>query len=288
MLWGILGYGEGDLTFKVDGTGHWTTDVTMTMAAGARGVVVEAPAEGGLELAVRTDAVVQRTTSEAATSGSGGNLAAADAGTSRVRLMLEGSRAFALDGGGTIVAAFEVGLRQDGGDAETGTGVELGGGLRYSDPASGLTVDAKARGLVAHQDADYSEWGASASVRIDPGASGRGLSLKLSPAWGADSGGAERLWSLRDGRGLAANDVFDPKSRLDAEAGYGLAAFGGRGAMTPYAGLALSEADGRAWRSGVRWTLGADIAFDVEGTRREPANDDAPEHGLAFRATLGW
>ena len=85
--------------------------------------------------------------------------------------------------------AGEVGLRQDGGDAETGTGIELGGGVRYSAPASGLTVDAKVRGLIAHKDADYREWGASGAVRIDPGASGRGLSLSVTPAWGAASGG---------------------------------------------------------------------------------------------------
>ena len=172
--------------------------------------------------------------------------------------------------------------------AETGTGVELGGGLSYSDPSSGLTLEAKARGLIAHEDADYRESGASASVRIDPGASGRGLSLMLSPAWGAAEGGPERLWSVRDARGLAANEEFEPAGRLDAEAGYGLAAFGGRGLMTPYAGLALSEAGDRAWRSGVRWTLGADVTFGLEGTRREPANGGAPEQGLAIHATMRW
>ena len=58
--------------------------------------------------------------------------------------------------------------------------------------------------------------------------------------------------------------------------------------MTPYAGLALSEAGDRAWRSGVRWTLGSEISIGFEGTRREPANDDATEHGIQFRAGLRW
>ena len=78
---------------------------------------------------------------------------------------------------------------------------------------AGITCNghrAKARGLLAHEDTNYREWGASGSVRIDPGAAGRGLSLTLTPAWGADSGGAERLWSARDARGLAANDAFEP------------------------------------------------------------------------------
>ena len=288
-LWGMLGYGTGDLTLTMKGRDgapdtRIDTDAGFRMAAaGARGVLVAAGDTGGFELAGRTDAQLVRTTSEK-TDG----LAATTADTSRLRLVLEGSHRMELAGGQTLTPTLEVGLRHDGGDAETGAGIEAGGGVRYADPALGLTAQAKARTLIAHEDSDYREWGASGSVRIDPGASGRGLSLTLAPAWGAASGGADRLWSLRDARAFAANDAFDPAGRLDAEAGYGLGAFGGRGLMTPYAGLALSETGGRAWRTGVRWTLGPGVAFGVEGTRGEPANDDPPEHGLAFRATLRW
>ena len=288
-LWGMLGYGAGDLTLTMKGRDgapdtRIDTDTGFHMAAaGARGVLVAAGDTGGFELAGRTDAQLVRTTSEK-TKG----LAATTADTSRLRLVLESSHRIELEGGQTLTPTLEVGLRHDGGDAETGAGIEAGGGVRYADPALGLTAQAKARTLIAHEDSDYREWGASGSVRIDPGASGRGLSLTLAPTWGAASGGADRLWSLRDARQFAANDAFDPAGRLDAEAGYGLGAFGGRGLMTPYAGLALSETGARAWRTGVRWTLGPGVAFGVEGTRSEPANDDAPEHGLAFRATLRW
>ena len=43
---------------------------------------------------------------------------------------------------------------------------------------------------MAHEDESYEEWGASASVRIDPGESGRGLSLSVMPVWG--NAGSER------------------------------------------------------------------------------------------------
>ncbi|MCE2483731.1 MAG: hypothetical protein J4F33_12860 [Alphaproteobacteria bacterium] len=45
-------------------------------------------------------------------------------------------------------------------------------------------------------------------MRIDPDASGRGLSLTLAPTVGDASGGAERPWLARDARALAtgAND----------------------------------------------------------------------------------
>ncbi len=288
-LWGMLGYGMGDLTLTMKGRNgaadtKTDTDTGFRMAAaGARGVLLSTKDTGGFELAARTDAQFVRMTSDKAD-----GLAATTAETSRLRLVLEGSHRIELAGGQTLTPTLEVGLRHDGGDAETGAGIEVGGGLRYADPALGLTVEAKARTLVAHADSGYREWGASGSVRIDPGASGRGLSLTLAPAWGAASGGADRLWSLRDARQFAANDAFEPAGRLDAEAGYGFGAFGGRGLMTPYAGLALSETGARAWRTGVRWTLGPGVAFGVEGTRSEPANDDAPAHGLAFRATLRW
>ena len=60
------------------------------------------------------------------------------------------------------------------------------------------------------------------------------------------------------------------------------------GLATPFAGFALSDAGDRTWRSGVRWTLGPDTAFGVEGTLREAANDNAGEHGVLFKFTSRW
>ena len=90
------------------------------------------------------------------------------------------SRAFEVGESAKLTPGLEFGLRHDGGDAETGTGVEVGGSLRYADAASGLSVEARGRTLIAHEAAGFGEWGgASASVRLDPGAEGRGLSFSL-------------------------------------------------------------------------------------------------------------
>ena len=70
----------------------------------------------------------------------------------------------------------EVGLRHDWGDAETGFGLELGGRVQYADPALGLTIEAAVRGLLAHEDSDYQEWGAWGTVRV-----ARGPWAKASP-----------------------------------------------------------------------------------------------------------
>ena len=288
-LWGILGYGTGELEMALDSGERWTTDTTQEMAAlGARSVLVQAPATGGLELGLRGDAVMQRMRSDRATGSDEGNLGAADVQTSRLRLALEGSRAFALEGGGRFTPGLEVGLRQDGGDAETGTGVEVGGGVSWTDPASGLTVEAKARTLVAHEDSDYREWGASGSVRLQPDISGLGLSLTLSPAWGAAEGGTERLWSAPDARDLTPDARPATGSRLEAEVGYGFLGFGGWGVMTPFAGLALSGTGELTWRTGVRWTIGPDRSLGLEAIRREPSNDDAAQQEFVLKAGARW
>ncbi len=239
-------------------------------------------------------------------------MASSESDTSRLRLMLDGSRSFEM-GAGTLTPRVELGLRHDGGDAETGTGVEVGAGVRYQ--ADGVAVEGAVRGLIAHEDEGYREWGASGSVRIDPGASGRGLSLTLSPTWGAATSGTERLWGLRDASGLGGRDgEFDPEHRLDAEVGYGFAVLDGRGVATPYAGwsqageretlrlgqrLRLGQGtewrlegelgeDERIFRAGYGYRLGSGLTFTTEASRREAANDDAPEHAVMLRASMRW
>ena len=280
--WGLLGYGTGDMTIR--GNSPVRTDLMMRLgAAGARGVLLEAGEDGGIDLALRGDAFLVQMESEAAE-----NSVETKADASRLRLVLEAGRSFALGEGAVLAPALELGLRHDGGDAETGTGVEVGGRIRYADAGSGLTVEANARTLVAHEDSGYREWGAGGSVRLGPDASGRGLSLTIAPVWGTPSSGVDRLWSARDAAGLAPGGEFEAERRLEAELGYGLGAFGGHGVVTPYAGLGLAEAGDRTWRAGARWSLAPHLAMSLDATRREPANDDAPEHAAQFRLTLRW
>ena len=260
------------------------TDLMLRLgAAGARGVLLEADEDGGIDLALRGDAFLVQMESEAAA-----NSVETKADASRLRLVLEAGRSFALGEGAVLAPALELGLRHDGGDAETRTGVEVGGRIRFADAGSGLAVEANARTLVAHEDSGYREWGAGGSVRLDPGASGRGLSVTLAPVWGTPSSGVDRLWSARDAAGLAPDEDFEAERRLEGEVGYGFGAFGGRGLMTPYGGLGLTAAGDRTWRAGARWSLAPHLAMSLDGTRREPANDDAPEHAGQFRLTLRW
>ena len=65
----------------------------------------------------------------------------------------------------TLESALELGLRFDGGDAKSGTGVELGSTLRYADTGTGLAVDISGRTLLAHADTSYHVWGACAGTQ---------------------------------------------------------------------------------------------------------------------------
>ena len=292
QAWGLLGFGSGEMTMRQAPNAHrdhavvTRTDIEMRLGAvGARGALLEADETGGLDLALKADAFLVRMESAKAA-----NTEATQADASRLRLSLQGSRSFALGEGVSLTPGLEVGLRHDGGDAETGTGVELGGRIAWADAASGLSMEASARTLIAHEDSGYEEWGASGSVRIDPGASGRGLSLTVAPALGAASSGMERLWSLRDAQELANDDEFEPEGRLDAEVGYGVPVFGAL-TGTPYAGLGLSES-GRDVRLGWRLSPGGtalDFELGVEGAWAESTNDDAaPERAVLVRGALRW
>ena len=209
------------------------------------------------------------------------NLVETEAETSRIRLLLEGSRAFQFGKDAVLTPSFQVGVRHDGGDAETGGGLEVGGSLRYA--AKRLTIEISARGLLTHQESDYEEWGVSGSIRLGSAEQGRGLSMRLGSAWGAESGGAERLWAQRYGGFTPGR--FDPDARREAEVAYGLDAY--RGLLTPYTGVALTG-NGETWRAGARWKLGPAFDVNLEASLREPTGDEKPESDLLLRGSKRW
>ena len=180
-----------------------------------------------------------------------------------------------------------MGVRHDGGDAETGRGVEVGAGLRYA--GTGFRIEGTVRGLALHDESAYEEWGASGSVRIEPGGTGRGLSLTLAPAWGNPSSAARRLWSARDAADLAPPRDIEAGRRLDAEVGYGLRSPSGPGVVTPYAAISVGESAGRTLRTGTRWRLAPDTTLGLEASRAgSPGGDDGPVNALTLRAAVRW
>ena len=189
--------------------------------------------------------------------------------------------------GRSLTPTLEVGLRHDWGDAETGFGLEVGGRVQYADPRLGLTVEGTVRGLLAHEDSDYQEWGASGSLRIAPGQDGQGLSLTLAPTWGAASSGMDGLWSRQTTAGLAPQGARpSPTAQLNAEIGYGIPAPFGPGLLTPYAGTVLSDGAARTYRLGTRWTAVSGLSLTLDGQRQEPAGQQPVNQGLQLQ--VGW
>ena len=225
-----------------------------------------------------------------------GNLAAAQGDVTRLRLGLEGTWKGLALGTGAFEPRFEVGVRHDGGDAETGFGLDLGGGLAWSDPGTGLRAEASGRGLLTHERAGFRQRGIAGAFVWDPApGTDRGPSLTLTQTMGlAASGGADALLGRRTLGGLAANDDGEEleRRRLEVKLGYGFAAFGDRFTATPELGFGLS-AGARDYRLGWRLTraarFGGALELALEGWRRESANDDArPEDSLGFRITARW
>ena len=298
--WAAAGYGAGELTLIPEGVAAMTADLAMSMgAAGLRSELLKPENGDGLTLAVKGDARFTRTSSKAVGSGDG-KLEAADADVWLLRTGIEGARRFALGDGGdgaAVTPSVELGVRLDGGDAETGVGADMGGGLAFADPRRGLAFESRARGLIAHEASGFREWGASVSFGFDPRPeTERGLALSLTQSWGASpSGGMDALLGRETLAGLAANDDggrFEASSRLEGELGYGVAAFGGAFTGTPNIGFGLSD-NARDYRLGWRLTsaVPGDPGFEVslDATRRETANDDTPaEHGIMLRGTIRW
>ena len=309
--WGMAGYGEGDLTVtpKKPGTDEdgavIRADLDLRMAVvGLRGTMLDGGGDG-LTLTAKTDAMVVQTASGRGLGADGGNLEPARATVTRLRLGLEANRPIGFDGGATLTPGLEIGVRHDGGDAETGFGLDLGIGLALSDPERGLQAELRGRGLLAHESKGFRDLGFSGSLAWE-GKPGSDLGAKLGltqTVGGSSSGGADALLSRSTLDGLAANDPGSGSGagdseggddelksrRLELKFGYGLPAFGGRFTWTPEAYIGLSDT-GRDYSLG--WRLvrggsgdgGGSFEISFEARRSESVNDDTqPVHEVGLR-----
>ena len=299
-LWGVTGYGRGSLSLTPGEALSRPTSLaapvalkgglSMSMlAGGVRGDLVDSGA-GGFGLAFKADALWVGTGSEAV-DGPAGRLAGTEAVVTRVRTALEASRGYVFGHGIALRPSFEVGLRQDGGDAETGAGVDIAGSLIVADPLTGLSVDVRVRTLLVHQDEGFRERGVSVSFSYDPTPqTPLGLTARVAPSWGGQAmSGADALWGRDTMEGLGAGGPGSG-DRIDAELGYALPV-GSRLVGTPRFGVTTSEY-GRDYRLGYSLAVvqgGAmSFQFGLDAQRRESLLQEKPDHSLVGRLTVGW
>ena len=289
-LWGVTGYGKGALTLTPGEGAALRSGLSMALAAGGmRGELADSVI-GGFGLAFKADALWVGTGIEGV-DGPEGRLAATDAVVTRYRAVLEASRGYRFERGLSLKPSLEVGLRRDGGDAETGAGVDLGGGLIVSDALTGLSADVRVRMLLVHQDQGFRDRGVSISFSYDPAPlTPLGFLAKLTPSWGGQAeSGAQALWGQETMAGMADGG---PSSggHLGAELGYGMAV-GGRLVGMPSFGIGASD-DGRDYKLGYGLTVSQDGATHFElgvyANRRESLGQGGAEHGVLGRLTASW
>ncbi len=287
-VWGVVGHGRGDMTVP-DGSRTIEAGIDMTMtAAGARTYLTSAGSGGGPELALKVDGLYLRIGSDAVR-----GLEAVEADVSRVRLGLESSWAMRTENGPTLTPSLEIAVRHDWGDVETGIGVDVGGGLTYSDPGRGVTASVNARGLVAHKVEDLEDWGVSGALGLDlDPSSERGFSVSLRQSAGSSaSDGVDAMFRRESLAELVTAGNADTGGRLEAETAYGFGILGDRFTGTPYFKFGLSRT-GRDYTIGWRLTPLPSRDLDVElrasATRRENGGEGGPEHGVALEVKLRW
>ena len=282
-VWATGGYGRGEIKIKDEQAGTYSSDTTLRLASvGASGpLLIGDGLIGRGTTTVRLKA--QGSLAQMEVEGHGSLLQEQTIDAHRLRLAMEGSHERPLASGGSLTPSFEVGLRHDGGDGATGTGLELGGGLRYMDPAWGLTIEGRGRVLSSYDDT-YKEWGASGLLRLGPGAAGQGLSLSLVPSYGQTASGVQRLWDqgLPQGPTQGAPTTQALTGRLEAEVGYGLAAFAGQGLLTPYGQFSLGGGT-QQYRVGSRLQLGPALRLSLEGTHQVTTVGQA-DQGIRLQA----
>ena len=268
QVWGAAGWGRGGLEITPESGAALEADLRNSMAAaGARAVLMGA---GGLEIALRSDFLWTETSSDGTAA-----LAEAVGTASRGRLMLEG--AGQIQGlGGVVRPKVEGGVRYDGGDAETGRGFEVGGGLDWA--RGSLTLQVNGRMLIAHADESYEEWGYSGSLVYEPGADGLGLQMRVGSSAGAAASGIRNLWALENASGLVRGGAMPFAQRFDAEVGYGI------GSGTLWYPYFVADDSGQT-RYGLKLSSGRRMGVGLEFGRRESV-DLGPQDAMLLRGEL--
>ena len=292
-LWAAAGYGWGEVDIN-ERLVHPDGDIHRFGDTAPRDLTQQMVAAGVSGPLVASDRVIEGGTTSLRLKGETaftwadidgtGTIESVTLNASRHRLMFEGSHAHRFASGVGLTSSVEFGLRYDGGDGETGNSIETGAGLRYTNPASGLTIEGRARTLLAHE-SDYEEWGVSGLVRLDPGAAGMGLSLSVQPAWGQTAAGVQQLWA-NGVSGLAPTN--NQVGRVNARIAYGFGTtWGGQGVLTPYTDVSLSGEGSRRVSLGGLFTIGPSITMSLEGAHSQPARG-LTNHGVMLRGDLNW
>ena len=276
-VWGTAGHAWGRLLIVDEHAGEVHASPT-TLDSGMMGVNGRILSRGATTLRLKSEwALAQMDVARAPAT-----FDLATMNMRRLRLGAEVNRKHVYASGVSLTPWGELGLRHDGGDGETGAGLELGGGLRYLNRDAGLTAESYGRWLTARR-GTLREWGFGALVRFAPGSGGLGPSVSLMPSWGETASGVRRLWE----RGASDPLLYDtPGARLEAQFEYGFTPpFEKEGLLSLYGGVSLVHEAARDYRLGGRLAVGRAVSVNLEAERREHVAA-MKVHALTLRGTV--
>ena len=281
-VWGIGGFGTGEAEVS-DGT----SDLSMSLGmVGVRAQLV-GTASGGLDLDLIGDAGITKLSTADSESASLSDL---EASVQRVRVGLEASRTSDMGNGMLFTPFAQVAGRYDGGDGQTGNGLEIAGGLRIAGGRAGL--EARGRFLAMHTGEEVKEHGVSVVAYVRPmGAGGQGLSIALAPRIGADTDMSGNIW-----REDPANEVTRTSrstgAGVKAEIGYGLTTpMLSNILVTPFGQMDMAGDEQRRMRLGARFGSFGDttsiLSFELTGERID-GNGRTADHRIGLLGRMSF
>ena len=278
-IWGVGGFGTGDVEVP-DGT----SDLSMSMGMlGVRAQLVGA-ASGGLDLDLIGDAgIAKLSTAESASA----SLSDLEVSVQRVRIGLEGSRTSDMGNGMLFTPFAQVAGRYDGGDGQSGNGLEVAGGIRIAGGRAGL--EARGRLLAIHTGEEVKEHGVSVVAFVRP-VGGQGLSMSVAPRLGADTNVSGDMWRdepLNDVRRSSRSGVG-----VKAEIGYGLVPpVLSTLLVTPFGQMDMAGEEQRRMRLGARFGSIGDtttvLSFELAGERIE-RSAGVPDHRIGLIGRMSF
>ncbi len=280
-VWGVGGFGTGEVK-----TNEMTSDLSMRMVLiGARSQLAGTTTEG-LDLDLIGDAGFARLSAAESESASLNEL---DAGIHRVRIGLEGSGTMQMDNGMLATPFAQVVGRYDGGDGQTGGGLEVAGGLHIAAGRAG--VEARGRLLATHSGDEVTEHGMSLAAYIKPmEAGGRGFSMSVVPRIGADTDMTGDMWREEPMEDLTRSSRTGVG--VKAEIGYGLA----HSAMsdilvTPFGAMDMTGDDRSRMRLGARFgsvgSAAGILSLELAGERID-RHGVTPDHRIGLIGRMSF
>ena len=282
--WGALGHGSGEMHLGLNAgerAEEISTGFDWTMAAGGlRGAL--AGFDDGPRLTAVLDGWRVRTSSKE-TEG----LAATRSSMTRLRAGLEAGWEMQLADGAVLAPRLETNLIRESGDTGSGFGLELVGGLSWTDPDLGLAIDMSARRLRSDESSGRRDRGYSMALVYDPDPdSGRGLSLSMRQETGNPGSTMDDFLTSS-----LSGGADEGGTHWTTELAYGLPAAGGSFTGSPHAGIEETD-DYRDYKLGWRLTPAGpqapDISFDINASRREQTMSSSADHRLGIGLVAEW